>query len=146
MANVATLKNNSVPEISNLFEFIAKKSFDDFSMLSSMRALIKDEFYKQFDSFSVDEFNKYKSILSSFNFYDVDNYDVIEPSKMFDLMKNLSFFKDEVLSFIDMRYDETKKAYILERQVAPPSEAYERVGFSKLNIKYSNRDYGLLFE
>lgn len=89
--------------------------------------------------------NKTKIIkfLDNFSFYNFELYDQkdISNSELLTYIIYLSNIKGELLDELT-HYNKG----LLEKQVSPPLSAYKYVGNNKMDITYSTRSYGLLFE
>ena len=145
MENVATLKKVD-NEISNLFSFVLQKEYNEFTTLSQMREDIKKDFSKELNLLTNEKTLAYAKKIKNYNFYQKSNYDIDKDENIYDLMNNLSNFRDELVNFIEINYNEDQTIQKLVRAVSPPSEAYDFVGLSKLKITPTGREYGLLFE
>lgn len=140
--SVALQKSVSL-EIQELYKFAIENNFNEFTTLSDIRKKLKE---KNFNP-SFTSFDEYSKTLNNFSYFDKKNYIIKDASyDTYDISNLLKQIKEEVLYYIDPKTPKNFSGYILERQVSPPLEAFERVGNNKLNIKPSGRDYGLLFE
>ena len=142
MKNVAILKKTD-PQIIELFNFVIGSNFHEFTTLPELRNAINRDYYKMIPTEGIDNYIKK---LSAFNFYKRENYEILDGSKVYDLMNNLSNFRDELVIYIDMKNNKGGKEHVLERQISPGLEAYDFVGHSKLYIKPTGKDFGLLTE
>ena len=145
MENVATLRNADI-EISNLFRFVLEKNYNEFTTLSQMREGIKNDFFNTLSTLTNEEKLAYAKKIKNFNFYQKTNYEVSKDENIYDLMNNLSNFRDELVNFIEINFNSNRTIQKLVRSVSPPSEAYDFVGLSKLKITPSGKEYALLFE
>ena len=147
MEKVAVLKNED-EVISNIFNFVENSNFNEFTTLSKMRELIRNHFVSAFQDMNEPEIKNYAKKIKSFNFYKKENYNVTNKNEdVYELMNNLSNFRDEIVHYIDLNYnDDNQNRHKLERKVSPPLEAYEYVGHSKLKITPTGKDFGLIFE
>jgi|SRR6218665_1774868 len=137
------LQKSVSPEIQELYKFALENNFDEFTTLSQIRNKLRE---KQFHP-SFNNFEEYSKKLNEFAFFDEKHYILKDTSyDIYDISNLLKQIKEEVLYYINPNTPKHFSGYILERQVSPPLEAFERVGNNKLNIKPSGRDYGLLFE
>ena len=136
-------------EIKNIFKIVKERNFDDFTPLSKMREEINFNLKDNISSLSERERIKYVNILKDYDFFAKENYELPEgedKTDLYDLMNTLTRFRNQILIFIDLIYNENRESYQLERLVSPPLEAYEYVGHNKTNIEPSTRSFGLLFE
>lgn len=142
MENVAILKPNVSKEISNLFNLISNKSFDKYVYRFEFKKIITEEFLKTLKGTSKPYKKELFELIQNFDAYNSDNYINFDfmSAELFD------FFLKDVSDFININYLKNVQSYKLERLANPPSEVYDYVGFSKLEIKPTGRDYGLLFE
>ena len=111
-----------------------------------MREDIKKDFSKELNLLTNEKTLAYAKKIKNYNFYQKSNYDIDKDENIYDLMNNLSNFRDELVNFIEINYNEDQTIQKLVRAVSPPSEAYDFVGLSKLKITPTGREYGLLFE
>lgn len=145
MENVATLRKAD-NEISNLFSFVLEKKYNEFTTLSQMREDIKNDFFNTLNLPTNEGRLAYAKKIKNYNFYQKTNYGVSKDENIYDLMNNLSNFRDELVNYIEINFNKNNTIQKLVRSVSPPSEAYDFVGLSKLKITPTGREYGLLFE
>ena len=87
-----------------------------------------------------------KEELQKISFYDISLYEEPHNDELFERIVLLSDFKRTIIHKIFGKPKNTIDFGKLERQVSPPLEAYKYIPYNKMDIKHSDRSYGLLFE
>ena len=108
MKNVAVLKKSD-EQTSNLFNFVVNSNFHEFTTLPEMREVISKTYSNELDSMGSKERDIYVKKLMAYNFYKIENYDIKDNSRLYELMNNLSNFRDEVIIYIDKKYNVNRK-------------------------------------
>ena len=87
--------------------------------------------------------------LNSVSFYDISLFDIKKINdNLFEEMSLLDKFKEALIKVLN-KTGNILRTYVsqpLKRRVSPSLSAYKYVGNNKLDIKHSDKSYGLLFD
>lgn len=121
-----------------LTDYVKSKQYVEIhTTLSMLRADARREFYHLLD-FDLTDDNLRKVYIA--------NIRSVDYSKIEDITSEdqwlYTYFTDELVHALNLDFDKNRKEYVIERQVSPPLEVYDKPDI----IKPSGRDFGFLFE
>ncbi|MFA6073635.1 MAG: hypothetical protein WC758_05970 [Candidatus Woesearchaeota archaeon] len=142
-----TLKNSINELVDELFSFVKNNNINDDTSLPKMREYIKENYHEKLLSYSESELEIFIEKIKHENFYNDALYNCKTPSNLYSFMNSLDSFRCEMIYYIEGRISKKERPHHkLVRMISPPIEAYEYIGHSKIDIKPTGRDFGLLFE
>lgn len=139
--NSVSMKTNINESVVLIFNYVIKLKLENIVSL----AVLRYNAYEFLATLELENKRKRHKFVSSIKNFEFINPEVYSGDVNEDFMMNLSNFRDELLIAIDKEYN-PREDNILKRQVSPPLSAYDWQGHSMLNIRTSDKDYGLLFE